>query len=48
MVVALVGGLVGELIVLLIGNGCAGLILDLHLGDLINALGLGGLLGHGW
>jgi len=45
----LVGGIgfVGELIVLLISNGCLALILKLHLGDLINALCLGGLLGLG-
>lgn len=46
VVLALVGGLVGELLILLISNGCAGIILDLKLGPLINCLGLGGLLGH--
>lgn len=46
VVLALVGGLVGELLILLIGNGCAGVILELKLLDLINCLGLGGLLGH--
>jgi len=44
VVLALVGGLVTELLVLLIGNGCALVILDLKLTDLINLLGLGGLL----
>ena len=46
----LVGGIgsVGELIVLLIGNGGLQLILKLHLSALINILGLGGLLGLGW
>ena len=49
-VVMLVGGtgLVGKLIVVLISNGCLALILKLHLGALINILGLGGLLGFGW
>ncbi|KAI0251240.1 hypothetical protein BJV78DRAFT_1154628 [Lactifluus subvellereus] len=46
VVLALVGGLVGELVLLLIGNGCAGTILGLNLGGLINSLGLGSLLGH--
>jgi hypothetical protein len=45
VVLALVGGLVGELLVLLIGNGCASILLTLKLGALINLLGLGGLLG---
>jgi hypothetical protein len=45
VVLALVGGLVGELLILLIGNGCAGILLKLKLGVLINLLGLGGLLG---
>jgi hypothetical protein len=52
VVLAIVGGLAWELIALLIGNGCAGLILGLRLDGLISALGLGGLggllgLGHG-
>ncbi|KAI0302438.1 hypothetical protein B0F90DRAFT_1714752 [Multifurca ochricompacta] len=46
VVLALVGALVVELLVLLIGNGCAGTILGLNLGPLIDCLGLGGLLGH--
>ncbi|KAI0002112.1 hypothetical protein BJV74DRAFT_817006 [Russula compacta] len=46
VVLALVGGLVWELLALLIGNGCARVILNLQLGPLINALGLGGLLGN--
>lgn len=45
MVLALVGGLVGELLILLIGNGCAGILLKLKLSVLLNLLGLGGLLG---
>ncbi|KAN0125538.1 hypothetical protein V8E52_000745 [Russula decolorans] len=45
VVLALVGGLVGELLILLIGNGCAGILLKLKIGVLINLLGLGGLLG---
>jgi len=45
VVLSLVGGLVGELLILLIGNGCAGVLLKLKLGVLINLLGLGGLLG---
>ncbi|KAI0274088.1 hypothetical protein BGY98DRAFT_936096 [Russula aff. rugulosa BPL654] len=48
VVLALVGGLVGELLILLIGNGCAGILLKLKLSVLsvlINLLGLGGLLG---
>lgn len=44
VVLALVGGLVAELLILLIGNGCALVILELKLTDLINCLGLGGLL----
>ncbi|KAI9510329.1 hypothetical protein F5148DRAFT_1282098 [Russula earlei] len=43
---ALVGGLVGELVFFLIGNGCAGIILELKLGAIVHVLGLGGLLGH--
>ena len=45
MVLWLVGGLVGELLVLLIGNGCAGTILGLNLSALIDCLGLSSLLG---
>ncbi|KAI9465355.1 hypothetical protein BJY52DRAFT_1388878 [Lactarius psammicola] len=45
VVLGLVGGLVTELLVLLIGNGCAGVILGLKLGPLIDSLGLGSLLG---
>ncbi|KAF8504840.1 hypothetical protein F5888DRAFT_1903714 [Russula emetica] len=48
VVLALVGGLVGELLILLIDNGCAGVLLRLKLdvlGVVINLLGLGGLLG---
>lgn len=44
MVLGLVGELVAELLVLLIGNGCAGIILGLKLDPLINCLGLGSLL----
>jgi hypothetical protein len=46
----LVGGIgfIGDLIVLLINNSCLALIIKLHLGALINILGLGGLLGLGW
>lgn len=48
VVLALVGGLVGELLILLIDNGCAGILLKLKFsvfGALINLVGLGGLLG---
>jgi len=45
VVLGLVGVLVAELLVLLIGNGCAGIIRDLGLGPLIDCLGLGNLLG---
>ena len=45
VVLGLVGVLVVELLVLLIGNGCAGTILGLNLKALIDSLGLGGLLG---
>ncbi|KAH9956258.1 hypothetical protein BC827DRAFT_804272 [Russula dissimulans] len=45
VVLTLVGGLVGELVFLLIGNGCAGVILKLNLSAIIHVLGLGGLLG---
>ena len=45
MVLGLVGVLAVELLVLLIGNGCAGTILGLNLSALIDSLGLGGLLG---
>jgi hypothetical protein len=44
VVLVLVGPLVAELLVLLIGNGSAGVILGLKLGPLINCLGLGNLL----
>ncbi|KAH9067538.1 hypothetical protein EDB87DRAFT_3591 [Lactarius vividus] len=44
VVLGLVDGLVNELLVLLINNGCAGIILGLRLGPLINSLGLGSLL----
>jgi len=44
VVLGLVGPLVAELLVLLIGNGSAGVILGLKLGPLINCLGLGSLL----
>ncbi|KAI0289375.1 hypothetical protein BC826DRAFT_971017 [Russula brevipes] len=46
VVVALVGGLVGELLFLLLGKNCVGILLDLKLGALLDFLGLGGLLGH--
>jgi hypothetical protein len=46
VVLALVGGLVGELLILLIGNGCAGILVDLNLLVIIKLVGLGGLLGH--
>jgi hypothetical protein len=50
VVFLLVGGVgfVGQLVILLISNGCLGLILKLHLSALINILGLGNLLGLGW
>ena len=44
VVLGLVGVLVADLLVLLIGNGCAGIILGLKLGPLIDCLGLGKLL----
>jgi hypothetical protein len=44
VVLGLVGPLVFNLLALLIGNGCAGVILGLNLGPLIDCLGLGGLL----
>jgi len=46
VVLVLVGGLAGELLILLIDNGCAGILLRLKLGVLVNLLGLGGLLGQ--
>jgi hypothetical protein len=46
VVLVLVGGLVGELLILLIGNGCAGILVDLDLIAIIKLVGLGGLLGH--
>ena len=45
VVLELVGALVAELLVLLIGNGCAGIIIGLDLGSLIECLGLDNLLG---
>ncbi|KAH9046786.1 hypothetical protein EDB84DRAFT_1435231 [Lactarius hengduanensis] len=44
VVLGLVGGLVTELLVLLINNGCAGVVLGLRLDPLIDCLGLGSLL----
>ncbi len=44
VVLGLVGVLVAELLVLLIGNGCAGIILGLKLSPLIDCPGLGSLL----
>ena len=45
VVLGLVGPLVANLLALLIGNGCAGIIVQLGLTDLINCLGLGQTLG---
>ena len=45
VVLELVGALVAELLVLLIGNGCARIIVGLDLGSLIECLGLDNLLG---
>jgi len=53
-VLVLVGGIFGQLIVLLIRNGCAKIIGDLQLVGLLAALGLDGLgrlssfLDNGW
>jgi hypothetical protein len=45
VVLGLVGPLVASLLALLIGNGCAGIIVNLGLSDLIACLGLDKLLG---
>ena len=42
-VLVLAGGIFGQLVVLLIRNGCAGIMADLQLVGLLTALGLDGL-----